>query len=89
METSLGHVIQKKTSHPQRPNVTPQPKYAYDQFEASELFCPRCRKAVPVRKRLLLILPGGDECEYLCAYCSSSLGTKMDYDQKEDIKILV
>jgi hypothetical protein len=41
-----------------------------------------------VRKRLLLILPQGDEYEYLCAYCSSSLGTKMEFEEKE-VKLLV
>jgi len=81
-------VIQKKTSYPRRPNSPPQPKSAYDQFEASELFCPRCRKAVPVRKRLLLILPDGDKYEYLCSRCSTSLGTKMEYEERE-IKLLV
>jgi hypothetical protein len=81
-------VIQKRASHPRRPNSAPQPESAYDQFEASELFCPRCRKAVPVRKRLLLILPDGDKYEYLCAHCSSSLGTKMEYEERE-IKLLV
>jgi hypothetical protein len=27
---------------------------AYKDFDATELFCPQCRRAVPVRKRLLL-----------------------------------
>jgi hypothetical protein len=31
-----------------------------------------------VRKRLLLILPEGEKFEYLCARCSSSVGTKVD-----------
>lgn len=70
---------------------TPGPREeeaAYEQFEASSLFCTRCRRAVPVRKRLLLVLPDGDKYEYLCAYCSNSLGTKMEYEQR-DIKLLV
>jgi hypothetical protein len=29
-----------------------------------------------VRKRLLLVLPEGDKYEYLCAFCSSTVGTK-------------
>jgi len=49
---------------------------AYKDFDATELFCPRCRRAVPVRKRLLLVLPEGDKYEYLCAFCSSTVGTK-------------
>ena len=52
-------------------------KPSFDQLEATSLYCPRCKAAVPVRKRLLLILPEGEEYEYLCAYCSSSVGTKI------------
>ena len=66
----------------------PQKQPAFEQFEASSLFCPRCRQAVPVRKRLLLVLPDGDKYEYLCAHCSTSLGTKMEYEER-DIQILV
>jgi hypothetical protein len=53
-------------------------KPSFEQFEATSLYCPRCRAAVPVRKKLLLVLPEGDEYEYLCAYCSSSVGTKIE-----------
>jgi len=53
-------------------------KPSFEQFEATSLYCPRCKAAVPVRKRLLLVLPEGEEYEYLCAYCSSSVGTKID-----------
>jgi hypothetical protein len=48
----------------------------YKEFDATELYCPRCRRAVPVRKRLLLVLPEGDKYEYLCTFCSSTVGTK-------------
>ena len=78
----------KKVTHKKRPNAPGKPPSAFDQFEASELFCSRCRKAVPVRKRLLLILPEGDKYEYLCAFCSNSLGTKMEYEER-DVKILI
>jgi len=71
-----------------RSNQPKNQQAAYAQFEASALFCPRCRQAVPVRKRLLLVLPDGDKYEYLCAYCSHSLGTKMEYEER-DIKILI
>ncbi len=50
----------------------------FKQFEATSLYCPRCKGAVPVRKRLLLVLPEGDQYEYLCAYCSSSVGMKTE-----------
>jgi DNA-directed RNA polymerase subunit RPC12/RpoP len=53
-------------------------KPSFEQFEATSLYCPKCKAAVPVRKRLLLVLPEGEEFEYLCAYCSASVGTKID-----------
>ena len=54
----------------------------YDQFEATELYCPKCRQAVSVRKRLLLILPEGDKYEYTCSYCAASVGAKLDRNRK-------
>lgn len=69
-------------------NYNSQPQEAFAQFEASVLFCPRCRRAVPVRKRLLLILPEGEKYEYLCTFCSESLGSKMEFEER-DIKILI
>jgi hypothetical protein len=48
----------------------------YQDFNASALYCPRCKQAMPVRSRLLLVLPDGELHEYLCQACASSLGTK-------------
>ena len=56
---------------------------AYKEFDATELYCPRCKQAVQVRKRLLLVLPEGDKYEYLCAFCSATVGTKMDRQAKQ------
>ena len=55
---------------------------AYKEFDAMELYCPRCKQAVQVRNRLLLVLPEGDKYEYLCAFCSATVGTKMDRQAK-------
>ncbi len=55
----------------------------YKELEATELYCPRCRQAGPVRKRLLLVLPEGDQYEYLCARCNESVGSKMDRDAEK------
>ncbi len=60
----------------------PDERDAYGDFDATELYCNRCRQAVPVRKRLLLVLPEGDKFEYLCAYCSTSVGTKTERDTR-------
>ena len=51
---------------------------SYDQLEATELHCPECRRAVPVTKSLLLILPEGDKYEYCCRFCGSKVGDKID-----------
>jgi len=48
----------------------------YKDFDATELFCPKCRRAVPVRKRLLLVLMEGDKYDYTCIYCGTSVGDK-------------
>ena len=61
---------------------------AFKEFDATQLYCPRCKQAVPVRKRLLLVLPEGDKYEYLCAFCSETVGTKIDRNVKP-IKIIV
>ncbi len=54
----------------------------FDQLEATELFCPKCRMAVPVRKYLLLVLPEGDKYEYRCQYCGTTVGDKIDRGSK-------
>ncbi len=60
----------------------------YDQFEASALYCPKCRQAMPVRKRLLLVLPEGDKYEYLCAACFTTVGDKIERNT-EGIKLVL
>jgi hypothetical protein len=56
-----------------------QPEASFDQFEATELYCPKCSRAVPVRKSLLLILPSGDKYEYCCQHCGETVGDKIDH----------
>src|SRR2546427_11254394 len=55
----------------------------YSTFEASELFCPRCRQSRPVRRHLLLVLPTGNKYDYRCAVCATSVGSKMDSDSTD------
>jgi hypothetical protein len=57
--------------------------HQFETFEAAELFCPRCRQARPVRKHLLLILPSGNKYDYRCAVCATSVGSKMDDDNRD------
>ncbi|MBU4345567.1 MAG: cytoplasmic protein [Proteobacteria bacterium] len=56
----------------------------FKELDATQLYCPRCKQAVPVRKRLLLVLPEGDKYEYLCAFCLETVGTKMDKNGAPD-----
>ncbi len=50
----------------------------FNEFDAVTLYCPRCKRPVEVRKRLLLVLPGGDKYDYTCPFCGDSLGSKLD-----------
>jgi hypothetical protein len=50
----------------------------FDQFNATLLYCNNCRKAMPVRERLLLVLPDGELYDYTCQGCNASLGSKTD-----------
>jgi hypothetical protein len=62
----------------------PKPPRQFEKLEASALFCLKCKKAVPVRKKLLLTLPEGDKYDYLCTECGSPVGSKIS---KEDTPI--
>jgi hypothetical protein len=50
----------------------------FDQMEASLLYCPQCRRATPVRKRLLIVLPEGDKFDYVCTQCGTVSGDKIE-----------
>ena len=60
----------------------------YKDFDATELFCPKCRRAVPVRKRLLLILSNGDKYGYFCTFCGTSVGDKM-VTERDNLRVLL
>jgi hypothetical protein len=49
-------------------------------FEATSLFCARCGRATPVRKKLLLVLPTGKKYDYTCSVCGAAVGGKTDND---------
>ena len=50
----------------------------FEELEATELYCPKCNRAAPVNKYLLLILPEGDKYEYRCRLCGTKGGKKTD-----------
>jgi len=56
---------------------------SFGELEASSLFCPRCKRANPVRKKLLLVLPSGNKYDYTCATCGTQVGGKTDSNSSE------
>jgi len=48
----------------------------FENFTASTLYCEKCRAAMPVRERLLLVLPDKEIFDYLCTGCGSSVGRR-------------
>jgi hypothetical protein len=48
----------------------------FENFTASSLYCEKCKAAMPVRERLLLILPEKEIFDYLCTSCGSSVGKR-------------
>ena len=48
----------------------------FENFTASSLYCAKCKAAMPVRERLLLILPDKEIFDYLCTGCASSVGQR-------------
>lgn len=48
----------------------------FENLRASTLYCQKCRTAMPVRERLLLVLPDKEIYDYLCTGCASSVGQR-------------
>ena len=48
----------------------------FENFTASSLYCDKCKAAMPVRERLLLVLPEKEIFDYLCTSCASSVGQR-------------
>jgi hypothetical protein len=60
----------------------------YKDFDATQLFCPACKQAVPVRKRLLLILTAGEKYDYTCVFCGASVGDKV-VSNRDNLPLIV
>ena len=75
MGPAYGHDPRRR---PRAPVQDRHPQATFDEFDALELYCPKCSRAVPVRKSLLLVLPGGDKYEYRCQQCGGTVGDKID-----------
>jgi len=48
----------------------------FETLRASTLYCRTCGQAMPVRERLLLVVPGKEIYDYLCKKCGASLGKR-------------
>ncbi len=48
----------------------------FESLRASSLYCPKCQQAMPVRERLLLVLPNKEIFDYICTGCANSLGER-------------
>lgn len=48
----------------------------FENLRASSLYCRKCGDAMPVREKLLLVLPDKEVYDYLCTGCASSLGSR-------------
>lgn len=74
--------------HPRPTTRGPTDTQSFTEFEATELYCPKCGRSTPVRKRLLLVLPQGEKYEYLCAFCATSVGSKV-VRGTEQVRIII
>lgn len=70
MKNGPYHFISTDQQRPQTPQGN------FQELEALELYCPKCGRAVPVRRFLLLVLPEGDKYEYRCQQCGTKVGDK-------------
>ena len=48
----------------------------FESLRASSLYCNQCKAAMPVRERLLLVLPDKEIYDYLCTGCANSVGQR-------------
>ena len=56
--------------------MPPEQQKDFEDLEASQLFCPTCKRAMPVRKRLFLVLLDKEIFDYVCTRCGSAVGKK-------------
>ena len=64
--------------HSSQPPGRGQPRGQFEGLNATQLFCPTCQRAMPVREKLALYLPSGALYHYVCARCDTLLGKKED-----------
>ena len=50
----------------------------FDKLTATYLYCNKCGRSMPVRERLLLVLPDGNLYDYQCTQCGESIGDRRE-----------
>lgn len=80
--------MQRFTRAPVGARRPAETKTQFKSLRAVELYCPRCKRAMPVRERLLLALPEGDKFEYLCARCGASVGDRIEKGEQKPILVI-
>ncbi len=81
---SLGSMRRRPQPGPSQADPSAQ----FRSLNATLLFCPNCKEATPARERLLLVLPSGNKYEYVCSYCGTSTGEKIDQDHQAPTLII-
>lgn len=62
--------------------------YNFRNFEATSLYCTKCKRSVPVIKKLLLILPNGEKYDYICSICGTVIGDKIESNKNYSITLI-
>ena len=76
---NLGKMMVREARHARgvpTPMTPPEQQKDFEDFEASLLYCPTCKRAMPVRKRLFLVLLDKEIHNYVCTGCGSAVGKK-------------
>ncbi|PIP19340.1 MAG: cytoplasmic protein [Candidatus Omnitrophica bacterium CG08_land_8_20_14_0_20_41_16] len=60
----------------------------YEDLQATYLYCNNCGGSMPVREKLLLILPDGYMFEYICINCRNVVGDKKTKLNEQDRMLL-
>lgn len=60
---------------------------AFADFQASVLYCPTCKEPRPVRKQLLLVLPGAEKYDYRCVECGTPVGGRTDASDDQPLLV--
>jgi hypothetical protein len=84
----MAELLRRKKEFEQLRKQQQEEAMQFKDLNATELYCPKCRSAMPVRERMLLVLPDGDLYEYYCTRCGTSVGEKKETG-KENIQIII